>query len=118
MAVFGYDLRRTTRRGRPPRAPLLRPRLSGAAIVVGKLAARWLQVVGVLLTGLPVLCLMQCWGGLDLGLLLAGCAAAALTALSLTALSLFCSVREPTVPLAVLVTYLIAAIFCAATTFL
>src|SRR5439155_10298292 len=38
---------------------LLLTRLSGRDIVLGKLAARWVQVVGVLLAGVPVLCLFQ-----------------------------------------------------------
>src|SRR3954470_23033174 len=66
--------------------------LSAAAIVLGKLGARWLHVAGGLLTGLPVLSLAQLWGGIDLGQLLAGFAVTALTSFTLTALSLFCSV--------------------------
>jgi ABC-type transport system involved in multi-copper enzyme maturation permease subunit len=86
--------------------------LSSGAIVLGKLAARWLHVAAALFTGLPVLSLMLCWGGVDPLRLAAGFIVAALTALSLAALGLFYSVRARTVSGAVAATYLAAALFC------
>src|SRR5262249_11370707 len=65
---------------------LLTSDLSGRAIVFGKAAAGWLQTLAVLFAGLPVLALLQWWGGVDLPVLLAGFAVAALAALSLVAL--------------------------------
>jgi ABC-type transport system involved in multi-copper enzyme maturation permease subunit len=97
---------------------LLVTQLSSGSIVLGKLAARWLHVAAVLIAGLPVLSLMQCWGGVDLLLLLAGFAITLLASLSLTGLSLYCSVREPTVPTAVTITYLLAGVVCTGTSFL
>jgi ABC-type transport system involved in multi-copper enzyme maturation permease subunit len=89
--------------------------LSGRAIVVGKLAARWLHTFSALLAGLPVLALLQWWGGVDLPLLLAGFTITTLAALSLTALSLLCSVCAQTVPGAVTLTYFVTTLFCTAT---
>jgi ABC-type transport system involved in multi-copper enzyme maturation permease subunit len=94
---------------------LLATNLPGAAIVFGKLAARWLHVVAVLFVGLPVFGLTQWWGGTDPPLLLAAFAVTALAALSLAALSLLFSVQAQTVLGAVSATYLVTALFCTTT---
>jgi ABC-type transport system involved in multi-copper enzyme maturation permease subunit len=85
--------------------------LSSDAIVYGKLAARWSYTLVALLTGVPVLSLMLCWGGIDPLRLAAGFVVAILSALSLAALSLYCSLRAPSVPSAVASTYLRAVLY-------
>src|SRR5215213_9076115 len=79
--------------------------LSSRRIVFGKLAARWVQVVGVLAAGLPVLFAAMSWGGLDLTQLVAGFVFTALVALAATAFGLWCSVEQRTVNGAVFVAY-------------
>jgi ABC-type transport system involved in multi-copper enzyme maturation permease subunit len=60
-------------------------------IVLGKLGSRLLNLLFVVLAGLPVLALMQFLGGVDPGLLAAAFAGTALTMLSLAAVSIFFS---------------------------
>jgi ABC-type transport system involved in multi-copper enzyme maturation permease subunit len=67
--------------------------LSSREIVLGKLAARLLFVVGVLITGLPVLVLTMFFGGVDFATLLAGYALTLLTVLSHGAFALYLSVK-------------------------
>jgi ABC-type Na+ efflux pump permease subunit len=71
---------------------LLTTNLSAREIVLGKLLARLAHVVGVLLTGLPVLALMQLWGGVDVLLLGSIWVVTALTLLSTGSMSILCSV--------------------------
>src|SRR5262249_27857013 len=90
---------------------LLSSDLSATAIVLGKLAARALPLLALLLTGLPVLALAQLWGGAEPRLVLASLAVSAVTLASLGALSLFCSTLARTVAGAAAVTYLLAVGF-------
>ena len=71
---------------------LLATRMSGTEILLGKLGARLLNVFGVLLVALPVLAIVQVWGGIDLQWVVAGMVATALTALSVGCISLMYSV--------------------------
>jgi ABC-type transport system involved in multi-copper enzyme maturation permease subunit len=71
---------------------LLASPLHNHQIILGKLAARWLHLFGILLAGLPILALTQLWGGVDLVHLLAGTVVLGLTLLSLGSLSLLVSV--------------------------
>jgi ABC-type transport system involved in multi-copper enzyme maturation permease subunit len=66
-------------------------------IVLGKLAARLLNLLFVVLVGMPILAIMQILGGVDPGLLAAGFAATILTMVSLAAISVLVSalVRRP-----------------------
>lgn len=71
--------------------------LTDREIVLGKLTARLAYLVLFILAGLPVLCLLQLFGGVDPGLLLASFATLLLTMLSMAALALLFSVyaRKP-----------------------
>jgi ABC-type transport system involved in multi-copper enzyme maturation permease subunit len=90
--------------------------LSTGAIVFGRFAARWLTVVGLLLTSLPVLALTQLWGGIPWELLAFGAGLTILTTLSLGGIGVLCSVRARSVRTAVAATYAVATAlgFCAA----
>src|SRR5262245_25188135 len=66
---------------------LLATPLDSRTIVLGKLAARLAQVAMVLLAGVPVLCALQFFGGLDPALVLFGTAALAATLLSTASVS-------------------------------
>jgi ABC-type transport system involved in multi-copper enzyme maturation permease subunit len=80
-------------------------------IVLGKLAARALNLTLFLLTGLPVFSALQFVGGIDPGLVLAGYAATGLTLASLAAVSTLASVLCRRAREAVLATYLVAAAY-------
>lgn len=71
--------------------------LSNREIVLGKLMTRLLQVGLLVLTGLPVLGIMQLFGGVDQVLVVAAFVGAGATALSLGALGIACAVyaRKP-----------------------
>src|SRR5262249_7626029 len=71
---------------------LLATDLRNREIVFGKLVARAGNLALFVLTGLPILSLMQFFGGIDPGLLLVSFAATALTAASLAGLSILNSV--------------------------
>ncbi len=71
---------------------LLATDLRNHEIVLGKLASRLANLTLVLLTGLPILSLLQFLGGIDPDLVLAGFAATAVTMLSLGSLSMLVSV--------------------------
>jgi ABC-type transport system involved in multi-copper enzyme maturation permease subunit len=71
---------------------LLTTHLSSREIVLGKLLTRLLQVGLLVLTGMPVLGLLQIMGGVEPALVLACFAALALTGLSLGGLGLACAV--------------------------
>jgi ABC-type transport system involved in multi-copper enzyme maturation permease subunit len=90
---------------------LLTTDLNSREIVLGKLASRLAYLVLLVLTGLPVLCLLTFLGGVDPNLMLAGFLATAVTLLSLAGLSLFNSVycRKPRT--AILLTYLEVALY-------
>jgi ABC-type transport system involved in multi-copper enzyme maturation permease subunit len=86
---------------------LLATDLRAREIVLGKLAARLLNLAMLLLAGLPVLSALQFFGGVDPGLVLAGFAALAVTLLSLGGVSILMSVlcRRPRD--AIMLTYLL-----------
>jgi ABC-type transport system involved in multi-copper enzyme maturation permease subunit len=71
---------------------LLTTHLGSGEIVVGKLLARLVHVGGILLTGLPVLFLIQWWGGVDARVVLAVAVVTAFTLLSVGSISICCSV--------------------------
>jgi ABC-type transport system involved in multi-copper enzyme maturation permease subunit len=76
---------------------LLTTHLTNREIVLGKLFTRLLQVGLLVLTGLPVLGLLQLMGGVEPRLVLASFAALALTGLTLGSLGLACALftRKP-----------------------
>lgn len=67
--------------------------LSNREIIAGKLLTRLMQIGLLVLTGLPVLALMQFFGGIDPNLVLASFAAVMLTGISLGCLGLVCGIR-------------------------
>jgi ABC-type transport system involved in multi-copper enzyme maturation permease subunit len=71
---------------------LLVTQLSSADIVVGKAAARLLNLFGVMLVAVPILALTQLWGGVDWRLILYGFVLLLFILLSYAAVSLMCSV--------------------------
>ncbi|HEY1378017.1 MAG TPA: ABC transporter permease [Gemmataceae bacterium] len=71
---------------------LLTTHLTNREIVLGKLVTRLLQVGLLILTGLPVLAILQFMGGVEPNLVIATFVALALTAVSLGCLGLFCGV--------------------------
>lgn len=75
---------------------LLATHLYDHEIILGKLFARLLTVASVLLTGLPVLALIQFWGGVDIRMLTAGFATTLFTLLLIGSMSIFCSTRSRT----------------------
>jgi ABC-type transport system involved in multi-copper enzyme maturation permease subunit len=95
---------------------LLATDLRDHEIVFGKLAARLAYLTVVLLTGLPLLSLMQLLGGVDPQLLLAGFTATALTMLSLAGLSILNSVYATRPRTAIALTYVQASTYFAVTT--
>jgi ABC-type transport system involved in multi-copper enzyme maturation permease subunit len=86
---------------------LLATDLDNREIVLGKLVSRLLSLVLLVLTGLPILSLVQLWGGVDPDLMLSGFAASGLTMLSLAGLSILCSVYTKRPRDAIVLTYLI-----------
>jgi ABC-type transport system involved in multi-copper enzyme maturation permease subunit len=87
---------------------LLTSRLSAAEIVLGKLVSRGLFLLGLLLTGLPVLALTLLFGGVDPWLVGGGVILAAAYCAALAGLSLYCSVMTQSVAGAVIATYALA----------
>jgi ABC-type transport system involved in multi-copper enzyme maturation permease subunit len=76
---------------------LLTTHLTDREVLLGKLAARVTHLGGVLLAGLPLLAILQLWGGVELRPLLAATLATGMSLLSFAAVSLYCSVRSRTV---------------------
>src|SRR5262249_33161691 len=66
--------------------------LSDREIVLGKLFGRLTHLGGVLLAGLPVLCILELWGGIDPVVIVAGFAVTALTLLSVGSVCILISV--------------------------
>jgi len=89
---------------------LLTTHLTPTQIVLGKFAARLAHILGILLTGLPILALLPLWGGVAPGLILSGFAVTGLYALCLAALSIWLSVGARTVRGAIAGTYAYAAL--------
>jgi ABC-type transport system involved in multi-copper enzyme maturation permease subunit len=71
---------------------LLATPLSDHEIVLGKLVSRLARVGLLLLAGVPILCVLQFFGGVEPMAVVVGYTALAVTALSLGSLSLLCSV--------------------------
>jgi ABC-type transport system involved in multi-copper enzyme maturation permease subunit len=92
---------------------LLATDLRGREIVFGKLLARLGNLALFIMTGLPVLSLMQFFGGIDPGMLLASFAVTALTAGSLAGLGILLSVQRRRARDAIILTYLIALAYVA-----
>ena len=74
-------------------------------IILGKLAARLLHLVGLLLAGLPVLSLMQFWGGVDMLLILGNWVNTLFLLVSASSVCLLFSTLSRTVTGAVLASY-------------
>ena len=74
-------------------------------IVLGKLCARVVHLASVLLAALPILSLIQFWGGVEMGVLLAGFANTALMLFSVGSISILISVSSRSVTGAVLTSY-------------
>jgi ABC-type transport system involved in multi-copper enzyme maturation permease subunit len=72
---------------------LLASRLSSGEILLGKLSARMLHVLTYLMLGVPVICLMSLFGGVDPGLVARAAVGMVSTAFFLAALSLLISVH-------------------------
>ena len=70
---------------------LLATHLTNYEIVMGKLAARFLNLLGILLPALPILAVTQVWGGVDVDQLAKGFVAIVMAMLSYSCVSLFCS---------------------------
>jgi ABC-type transport system involved in multi-copper enzyme maturation permease subunit len=90
---------------------LLGTRLTAREIVLGKFAARFLSLLSVLMTGLPVMALIMLWGGVDATTVLVMFAAAVIGIASLGSVSLFLSVNMRRTFFAVLVAYVFALFF-------
>jgi ABC-type transport system involved in multi-copper enzyme maturation permease subunit len=75
-------------------------------VVLGKLASRLVNLGFVVLTGLPILALLQLLGGVDPGLMATGFAATVVTILSLAALSILFSTMTRRARDAIILTYL------------
>jgi ABC-type transport system involved in multi-copper enzyme maturation permease subunit len=90
---------------------LLATDLRSREIVLGKLAARLLNLLLIALTGLPVLSALQFLGGVDPNLLLASFAATGMTMASLAGLSILNSVWARRPRDAIALTYLDAAAY-------
>jgi ABC-type Na+ efflux pump permease subunit len=90
---------------------LLATPLADREIIVGKLTARLAQVAMLLLAGLPVLCGLQFFGGVEPLAVLFGYAITAVTILSLGSLAVLCSVYTRTTRAAARRTSRIVAIY-------
>jgi len=88
---------------------LLATDLRNREIVFGKLVARLANLALIVLTGLPILALLQFVGGIDPDLLLSGFAVTGLTMISLAALSILSSVYARKPRDAIVLTYLAGA---------
>jgi ABC-type transport system involved in multi-copper enzyme maturation permease subunit len=85
---------------------LLVTQFSAAEIILGKVASRVVNLSFLLLTGLPVIALLQLLGGIDPQILTISFAATMLLVLSLTCLGVLCSVYARRTVRAIVVTYL------------
>jgi ABC-type transport system involved in multi-copper enzyme maturation permease subunit len=80
-------------------------------IVLGKLCARILHLLGLLLAGLPMLCLAQLWGGVDPVILGALMLATLATLLSVAGVAILASVVSRGVQAALMGTYATVLLF-------
>ncbi|MBX7103844.1 MAG: hypothetical protein K1X57_07170 [Gemmataceae bacterium] len=85
--------------------------LANREIIFGKVAARIGNLIMFLLTGLPVLSIIQMFGGIDPAILLMTFAATACTMFGLVGISLVQSVQRRRVREAVVVTFLISVAY-------
>jgi ABC-type transport system involved in multi-copper enzyme maturation permease subunit len=97
---------------------LLATDLGNHEIVLGKLVSRLGYLTLFLLTGLPMLSLLQFLGGVDPSWVLAGFTATALTMFSLAGLSIFFSVFSPKPLTAIFLTYFTVAVYVVLSSFL
>lgn len=79
--------------------------VSDREIVVGKLMSRLVHLAGILLTGLPILSLVQFFGGIDMELLLSGFVVTGLTLLSVGGVTILVSSVCQSSSAAVVVSY-------------
>ena len=88
--------------------------LTDREIVLGKLFARLLHLGGVLLVTLPVLAILQLWGGANPLIITAAFAASLFSLLSIGSVSILCSVLARNVLNALLFTYAVVGLvsFC------
>lgn len=86
---------------------LFSTQLSDTEIVLGKLTSRIIHLFGFVLAGLPVLCLVQFWGGIDMLLIAGNIANTMLNILSIGSICLLLSVLCRTVAVAVMTSYAI-----------
>ena len=89
---------------------LLASRLTSLEIVVGKLAARLLQVGILILVGLPIISILTLFGGLDPPLVLLAFLGTFSTAYCLGGLSIYVSTVSRRARDAIVMTYLLAAV--------
>ncbi len=85
---------------------LLATDIHSREIVLSKLASRLLQLVMVVMAGLPILGFTQFLGGIDPNLVLAGFAATGLTMVSVASFSILCSILARSVRDAIVLAYL------------
>jgi ABC-type transport system involved in multi-copper enzyme maturation permease subunit len=85
--------------------------LRNREVILSMLASRVANLLLVLLTGLPVLSLLQFLGGVEPNLLLAGFALSGLTIASLAGVGVLCSVHAHKAREAVMRTYLVAVAY-------
>jgi ABC-type transport system involved in multi-copper enzyme maturation permease subunit len=94
---------------------LLTTELRGHEIVLGKLLSRLAYMILLVLTGLPMLALLQLLGGVDPNLVLAGFAASGLTLFSLACLSILNSVLAAKPRTAIFAAYVESALYLVGT---
>jgi ABC-type transport system involved in multi-copper enzyme maturation permease subunit len=94
---------------------LLTTELRGHEIVLGKLLSRLAYMILLVLTGLPMLALLQLLGGVDPNLILAGFAASGLTLFSLACLSILNSVLAAKPRTAIFAAYIEIVLYLAGT---
>ncbi len=92
---------------------LLASRLTSVEIVVGKLAARLLQLVVLVLTGLPIMSILSLFGGLDPPLVVAAFAGTLTTAFAAAGLAIFVSAQARRARDAIVTTYLLELLWLA-----
>jgi len=92
---------------------LLATDLSGAEIVLGKMAARVLNLLVFIIAGLPVIAFLQLFGGIDPELLLISTALCLITVVSISALGTFCSVMLKRPRDAIIICYMLVLLYLA-----
>jgi ABC-type transport system involved in multi-copper enzyme maturation permease subunit len=90
---------------------LLTTQLLNREIVLGKLGARLAFIGSIIMTGLPILCLMQLWGAVGLEFMLANFVVALLALLSVGSLSILCSSVSGNEVTAVVSSYVMVIVF-------